>query len=58
MTKKSLDMDKFVDVFARKPRRIPGLILTCSDAQNAEWWIEMCSSDERLFLQWWLGLSV
>jgi len=24
----SLDMDKFVDGFARKPRRIPGLILT------------------------------
>src|SRR6218665_2392501 len=31
MTKKSLDMDKFVEVFSRKPRRIPGLILTCSD---------------------------
>jgi len=29
-------MDKFVVVFARKPRRIPGLILTCSDAQNAK----------------------
>jgi len=36
MTKKSLDMDKFVEVFARKSRRIPELIATCSDAQNAE----------------------
>jgi len=28
-----------------------GLVLTCSDAQNVQWWIEMCS-DERLFVQW------
>jgi len=27
------------------------LALTCSDAQNVQWWIEMCS-DERLFVQW------
>jgi len=25
----------------------------CSDAQNVQWWTEMCS-DERLFLQWWI----
>jgi len=30
----------------------PGLVLTCSDAQNVEWWTKMCS-DERLFVQWW-----
>ena len=28
--------------------RRSGLVLTCSDAQNVQWWIEM-SSDERLF---------
>jgi len=28
-----------------------GLVLACSDAQNVQWWIEMCS-DERLFVQW------
>jgi len=30
---------------------IEGLVLTCSDAQNVQLWIEMCS-DERLFVQW------
>jgi len=29
------------------------LVLTCSDAQNVQWWTKMCS-DERLFLQWWI----
>jgi len=29
-----------------------GLVLTCSDAQNVQWWTKMCS-DERLFVQWW-----
>jgi len=39
MNKKCLDMNKFVDAFARKPKHIPWLILTWSDAQNAEWWL-------------------
>jgi len=27
--------------------KAPGLVLTCSDAQNVQWWTKMCS-DERL----------
>jgi len=28
------------------------LALTCSDAQNVQWWTKMCS-DERRFQYWW-----
>jgi len=30
--------------------KVTGLVLTCSDTQNVQWWLEMCS-DERLFVQ-------
>jgi len=29
-----------------------GHVLTCSYAQNVQWWTKMYS-DERVFLQWW-----
>ena len=30
-----------------------GHVLTCSDAQNVQWWTKMCG-DERVILQWWI----
>ena len=34
----------------RNGKNCEGLVLACSDAQNVQWRLEMCS-DERLFVQ-------